>query len=46
MISMFLRATAACTRWPPKVMPCAYIEPGFVKGSITRSLAISAPIAA
>ena len=46
MISMFLSATAACTGWPPKVMPCMYIASGFLNGSITRSLAISAPIAA
>ena len=46
MISMFLSATAACTGWPPKVMPCVYISPGFENGSITRSLAITAPIAA
>ena len=46
MISMFFSATAACTGWPPKVMPCVYIVPGLVNGSITRSLAISAPMAA
>ena len=46
MISMFLSATAACTGWPPKVMPCVYMDPGFVNGSITRSVAITAPMAA
>jgi hypothetical protein len=46
MISMFLSATAACTGWSPNVIPCEYMGPGCAKGSITRSLATSAPIAA
>ena len=46
MISMFFSATAACTGWPPKVMPCVNIAPGCSNGSITRSLTSSAPIAA
>ena len=46
MISMFLRAIAACTGWPPKVIPCEYICPLPRNGSITRSLATIAPIEA
>ena len=46
MISMFFSAIAACTGWPPKVIPCVYMRPPERNGSITRSLAISAPIEA
>ena len=46
MISMFLSAIADMTGWPPNVIPCAYIEESSRKGSITLSLAITAPIAA
>ncbi len=46
MISMFLSAIAAWTGWPPKVIPCVYIAVPSRNGSITRSVAIRAPIAA
>ena len=46
MISMFLSAIAACTGWPPNVMPCVYIEAPSRNGSATRSVASTAPIAA
>jgi len=46
MISMFFSATAACTGWPPKVIPCEYIRVPSMNGSITRSDATTAPIAA
>jgi hypothetical protein len=46
MISMFLSAIAHITGCPPKVMPCEYIEVSSRNGSITRSVAITAPIAA
>ena len=46
MISMFLSATAHCTGWPPNVMPCVYIDGPSRNGSATRSVAITAPIAA
>ena len=46
MISMFLSAIAACTGWPPNVIPCVYMRPPERNGSITRSLATSAPMAA
>ena len=46
MISMFFSAIAACTGWPPKVMPCVYIAVSSRNGSKTRSVAITAPIAA
>ena len=44
MISMFLSATAHATGWPPKVMPCEYMDVSARNGSITRSVAITAPI--
>ena len=46
MISMFFSAIADMTGWPPKVIPCAYIEESSRNGAITLSLAITAPIAA
>ena len=46
MISRFLSAIAAVTGWPPKVIPCAYIAAPSRNGSITRSVAITAPIEA
>ena len=46
MISMFLSAIAHMTGWPPNVIPCEYIDVSSRKGSITRSVAITAPIAA
>ena len=46
MISMFLRAIAHITGWPPKVIPCVYIEWPSKNGSITLSVTITAPIAA
>ena len=46
MISMFFNATAACTGWPPNVIPWEYIREPSMKGSITRSDATTAPIAA
>ena len=44
MISMFFSAIAACTGWPPNVIPCVYIRSPCRNGSITRSVAITAPI--
>ena len=47
MISMFFSAIAHITGCPPNVTPCAYIDVGSSRnGSITRSDAITAPIAA
>ena len=46
MISMFLSAIADITGWPPNVIPCEYIEAPSRNGSITVSVAITAPIAA
>jgi hypothetical protein len=46
MISMFFSAIALITGWPPKVIPCEYIEESARNGSVTLSLAITAPIAA
>jgi hypothetical protein len=46
MISMFFSAIAAITGCPPKVIPCEYMEVDSRNGSITRSVAITAPIAA
>ena len=46
MISMFLSAIADITGWPPKVMPWVYMLVSSRNGSITRSVAITAPIAA
>ena len=45
MISMFLSAMAACTGWPPRVMPM-YIAFPSMNGSATLSLAMTAPMAA
>ena len=44
MISMFLSAIAACTGWPPKVIPCVYMLVPSRNGSMTASRAITAPI--
>ena len=46
MISMFFSAIAHITGWPPKVMPCENIEVSERNGSITPSVATTAPIAA
>ena len=46
MISMFLSATAHWTGCPPNVIPCVYIEEPSRNGSMTRSVASTAPIAA
>ena len=46
MISMFLSAIAHITGWPPNVMPCENIDVSARNGSITRSVATTAPIAA
>ena len=46
MISMFLSAIALITGCPPNVIPCVYIEDASRNGSITRSVATTAPIAA
>jgi hypothetical protein len=44
MISMFLSAIAACTGWPPNVIPCVYICDSSRNGSMTASVVITAPI--
>ena len=46
MISMFLSAIALITGWPPNVIPCEYIDVSCRNGSMTRSVATTAPIAA
>ena len=46
MISMFFSAIAHVVGWPPKVIPWEYIDVDSRNGSITRSVAITAPIAA
>ena len=46
MISMFLSAIAHIVGCPPNVIPCVKIEVDSRNGSITRSVAITAPIAA
>ena len=46
MISMFFSAIALITGWPPNVIPCEYIDVSARNGSITRSVATTAPIAA
>ena len=46
MISMFLSAIADMTGWPPKVIPCENIALSSRNGSITLSVASTAPIAA
>ena len=46
MISMFFSAIADCTGWPPNVMPCEYMLAPSMKGSITRSVVTTPPIAA
>ena len=43
---MFFSAIADMTGWPPKVIPCEYIEAPSRNGSITLSVASTAPIAA
>ena len=44
MISMFLSAIAHITGCPPNVIPCDHIAVDSRNGSITRSVAITAPI--
>ena len=44
--SMFFSAIAAITGWPPKVIPCEYIDVSARTDSITRSVASTAPIEA
>ncbi len=46
MISMFFSAIALITGWPPNVIPWEYIDVSARNGSITRSVATTAPIAA
>ena len=46
MISMFLSAIAHMTGCPPNVIPCENIEVSPRNGSITLSVAITAPMAA
>ena len=45
-MSRFASATAADTGCPPNVMPCVNIFVSCMKGSATRSVAITAPIGA
>ncbi len=44
MISMFFSAIAAATGWPPNVIPCVNVAVPSRNGSITRSVASTAPI--
>jgi hypothetical protein len=46
MISMFLSAIADMTGCPPNVMPCENIDRSSRNGSISRSVATTAPIEA
>ena len=46
MISMFFSATADWTGCPPNVIPWEYIFVPSMKGSITRSVVTTPPIAA
>ena len=44
MIAMFASAIAAWTGWPPNVIPCVNDRSPSRKGSITASVAITAPM--
>ena len=46
MISMFFSAMALITGCPPNVIPWVYIEDAVRNGSMTRSVATTAPMAA